>query len=319
MGAHNGHISVLAREVCDAFDGVLPPRDAEPTGVFVDATCGLGGHTQSVLHRFAPSRSVAIDRDPSALALAEARLGPDSKVEFVNDRFSALDAVLNGLGIERVAAVVADLGVSSMQFDQPKRGFSFREDGPLDMRMGDTGPTAAEFLATVQAPELTRVLREFGEETDAKRIATAIVAARPTTTEALAEVVKSSMSAPQRRKLGTRIHPATKTFMAIRIHLNDELGELDRFLDCAPGRLAVGGRLAIISFHSLEDRRVKRRFAKLSRVEELPGLPVREDERPTADFLVPRAFRSGVTPGKDELDANPRSRSARVRVLERAA
>ncbi len=319
MSGHSGHISVLAREVCDAFDGVLPPRDAEPAGVFVDATCGLGGHTQSVLDRFAPLRSVAIDRDPSALKLAKGRLGPDAKVELVNARFSELDAVLDDLGIERVSAVVADLGVSSMQFDQAQRGFSFREDGPLDMRMGDTGPTAAEFLATVGAPELTRVLREYGEETDAKRIASAIVAARPTSTAQLADVVASAMSAPQRRKLGLRIHPATKTFMAIRIHLNDELGELDRFLDDAPRRLAVGGRLAIISFHSLEDRRVKRRFAKLSRVEELPGLPVREDERPTADFIIPRAFRSGVTPGKSELDANPRSRSARVRVLERAA
>lgn len=319
MSGHSGHISVLAREVCDAFDGVLPPRDAEPSGVFVDGTCGLGGHTQAVLDRFAPRRSVAIDRDPSALKLAEARLGPDAKVELVNARFSALDTVLDDLGIERVTAVVADLGVSSMQFDQAQRGFSFREDGPLDMRMGDTGPTAAEFLATVGAPELTRVLREYGEETDAKRIAAAIVAARPTSTAELADVVASAMSAPQRRKLGLRIHPATKTFMAIRIHLNDELGELDRFLEHAPRRLAVGGRLAIISFHSLEDRRVKRRFAKLSRVEELPGLPVREDERPTADFIIPRAFRSGVTPGKSELDANPRSRSARVRVLERAA
>ena len=208
-----------------------------------------------------------------------------------------------------------------MQLDQAQRGFSFRGDGPLDMRMDPTqGRTAAELLAEIDEASLTRILREYGEEPEARRIAAAVVAARPTTTGALAEVVSAAVSGRQRRKLGTRIHPATRTFQALRIEVNDELRQLDRFLEDAPSLLVVGGRLAVITFHSLEDRRVKRRFRALGQPAAPPAhVPLRADELPAPRFVVPRAFSGGVTAGPEEIESNPRARSARLRVLERCA
>ncbi len=316
-----GHISVLPREVCDALDGVFPPAKAQPTGVLVDATCGAGGHVEAVLRRFAPRRVIAIDRDPSALARAEARLASvQTPVQYVHASFSDIARTLTEQGVDAAAGIVADLGVSSMQLDQAERGFSFRADAPLDMRMNPDDPrTAADLIAELDPPALTRILRECGEEPDAPRIAKAIIDAQPKTTSALAQVVTAAMSHRQRRKLGVRIHPATRTFQALRIHLNDELGELDTLLRDAPTRLGIGGRLAIITFHSLEDRRVKQTFRRLSRLPDvLPGLPIIEDDR-RAPFAVPRPFSKGLVARDDEVETNPRARSARLRVLERVA
>jgi 16S rRNA (cytosine1402-N4)-methyltransferase len=187
------------------------------------------------------------------------------------------------------------------------------------MRMDSSrGPTAAEVLQELDAQELARILREYGEEPDARRIADALVARRPRTTAELADVVTAAMTARQRRALGKRIHPATRTFMALRIHVNRELEELDRFLDRAPRLLMVGGRLAVISFHSLEDRRVKRAMRELSRPPHVPPhLPVRDRDLPRPKFRLPKGYASGVTPDASELAENPRSRSARLRVIER--
>lgn len=309
---------VLEREVCRA----LGPALTAPPGILVDATCGLAGHLIALLAASPSARAFAFDRDPQAAAIARTRLeaaGHGAAVTFVHAPFSTLTAALGEHGVAEVSAIVADLGVSSLQLDRGARGFSWRVDAPLDMRMDpERGPSAADVLARIEVGELARILRELGEEPDAGRIAKAITIARPTTTTALAEVVAAAMSAPQRRKLGLRIHPATRTFQALRLYVNDELGELDRLLAQAPALLAVGGRLAIISFHSLEDRRVKQRFAELSRPPAVPaGLPLRADELPRAKFALPPEFAKGVTATPDELGTNPRARSARLRVLER--
>ncbi|MCA9706335.1 MAG: 16S rRNA (cytosine(1402)-N(4))-methyltransferase RsmH [Myxococcales bacterium] len=314
------HISVLAREVCEALrpalEGSAPPR------VLVDATAGLGGHTAALLEATRPTRAILFDRDPEALDRARARLqGAPCPVDFVHAGFDTIAASLQALGVREVAAIVADLGVSSMQLDQPARGFSLRHDGPLDMRMDPTrGITAAQLLAGIDAEALTRILREYGEEPEARRIAAAVVAARPSTTRGLAEVVTEALGGRARRVRSGRIHPATRTFMALRIEVNDELGQLDRFLVDAPSLLMVGGRLAVITFHSLEDRRVKRRWRALCRPPQPPAhLPLRQHELPRPRFSVPAGLAGGVTPGAEELEHNPRARSARLRVLERCA
>jgi 16S rRNA (cytosine1402-N4)-methyltransferase len=314
------HESVLAREVSRALAPALGTPDGGPRGVLVDATVGLGGHVRAVVAHARPRMVVGFDRDPDALALARASLSEiPCPVELVGAPFSKLVTQLAELGIREADAVLADLGVSSLQLDRGERGFSWRADAALDMRMDPHhGLSAADAIAAMDAGELARILREYGEEPDAMRIARAIVAARPTTTYALADVVTAAMSAPQRRKLGTRIHPATRTFQALRIHVNDELGELDRLLADAPELLAVGGRLAVISFHSLEDRRVKQRVAALTRPPHVPAhVPLRQHELPRPRFAVPEGFARGVTAEPDEIAANPRSRSARLRVVER--
>lgn len=312
------HVSVLARQLCDA---VVPAIDAHPGEAIVDATCGAGGHTHAILQRSHPARVILLDQDPAALAHAKTRLaGASCPLEFRQARFSALDTVLDELEIPRIAVLVADIGVSSHQLDTGERGFSFREDAPLDMRMDPTaGSTAAQVLAQIGVGELTDLLRRYGEEPEARRIATAIVAARPQTTGALASVVENAMSGRARRLIGKRIHPATRTFQALRIFVNRELEELDALLEHGPARLCVGGRMAVISFHSLEDRRVKRRFSELTRAPELPrGLPLTDAEVPKAAYAIPAGFpRRGAQADQDELDSNPRSRSARLRVIER--
>ncbi len=310
---------MLVREVCRALVPALASSSPDG-GTFVDATCGLAGHLAAVVAQAHPTRVFAFDRDADARAIAKERiatLGAD--VTQIDAPFSTLAARLAEAGVEHVTAILADLGVSSLQLDRGERGFSWRVDAPLDMRMDpSSGRSAADVLATIDAGTLARILRELGEEPDADRIAKAIVAARPTTTHALAEIVAAAMSAPQRRKLGLRIHPATRTFQALRLHVNDELGELDRLLADAPPLLEVGGRLAIISFHSLEDRRVKQAFARLATPPAVPAhVPLRADELPRAKFALPAEFAKGVVAGADELADNPRARSARLRVLER--
>lgn len=317
------HTPVLLREVREAL---VPPLVASAAPVFVDATCGGAGHSLAVAEAYRaarpdgpPLRALALDRDPDALAEARRR-GVPPEIELVHAEFSSLAAVLDARGLASATAVLADLGVSSHQLDTGARGFSFNADAPLDMRMDPTcGAPASQRVAGMSASELTRVLRDYGEEPDAGRIAAAIVAARPTTTRQLATIVGDAMSAAQRRKLGKRIHPATRTFQALRILVNDELGELDALLATAPERLAVGGRLGVITFHSLEDRAAKRRFVELSRAElPPPGLPIAARDLPRPRFVVPEGYRQGVVPRPDEVLDNPRSRSCRLRLLERA-
>lgn len=310
------HLPVLVEEVCEALAPVAR------AATIVDCTLGGGGHSEVILERFGAALVIGIDRDPEAIAFASQRLARfGDRFRAIHAPFSNLRAVLDQLEIPAVAGVLADLGVSSHQLDRRERGFSFQGDAALDMRMDPTvGITAAQVLATIDAKALSRILRKFGDETDASRIARAIVQVRPTTTAALATIVETSMSARQRRQLGKRIHPATRTFQALRMHVNRELDELDQLLADAPKLLLPGGRIAMISFHSLEDRAVKRRFVGLTKTAELPlGLPIPAAELPAAPFLIPRGFRQGKTASDTEREHNPRSRSARVRVLERAA
>lgn len=318
------HETVLAEPVAAALADAVHACSGRGEGddaVVIDATCGAGGHTAALLARCTPTRVVLIDRDPAALAFARARLADaDCPLEFRHASFSELTAVLDELGVDRIAGLIADIGVSSHQFDAGERGFSFRTDAPLDMRMDPTrGKTAAEHLAELDERGLTHVLKRYGEEPEARRLARAIVQARPQTTGALASVVESAMSARSRRQLGKRIHPATRTFQALRILVNAELDELEALLAAAPERLATGGRMAVISFHSLEDRLVKRRFAELSRAPEPPrGIPLTADQMPKAAFRIPGAIgRRGLVADEAERDRNPRSRSARLRVIER--
>lgn len=329
------HITVLAEEVCtalrpvldgphgiDAQAGPLAASAGLPARVLVDATAGLGGHTVALLAATHPTRAILFDRDPHALARARARLADaPCPIDFVHAGFDTLAPSLAGLGVHEVAAIVADLGVSSMQLDEPERGFSFRGDGPLDMRMDPSqGDTAAELVRQLDAGRLARILREYGEEPEASRIAAAVVKAQPTTTRELADVVTAATSGHQRRKLAGRIHPATRTFMALRIAVNDELGQLDRFLAVAPSLLTVGGRLAVITFHSLEDRRVKRSFRALCQPPRPPAhLPLLERDIPRPGFRTPAGHAGGVTSSAAEIENNPRARSARLRVLERCA
>ncbi len=319
------HESVLTREVCRALTPVLGRRTTNHRGgggTLVDATTGLGGHVVALLAQVQPDRVVALDRDPEALAIARERLADQRcPITWIDAPFSELRARLAELGITGVEAILADLGVSSIQLDQGRRGFSFRASAPLDMRMDPRrSPSAAEVLAAIDEASLTRLLRDYGEEPDARRIAAAICRARPTTTGELADVVATAMSAPQRRKLGTRVHPATRTFQALRIHVNDELGELDRLLHDGPELLNVGGRMAVISFHPRGGRVDKRgRQEPASPLARPPAIRRRARELPRPRRAIVQGFAGGVAPSDEELDSNPRARSARLRVLERIA
>ena len=270
-------------------------------GVFVDCTVGLGGHARALLEAGA-SRLIGLDRDPAAVAAArEALSGFGDRVDVVHADYRRIAAVLDERGVAKVDGVLADLGVSSMQLDAPGRGFSFRQDDPLDMRMDTTaGPTAAEALRDVDERTLADVIYEFGEERHSRRVARAIVAARERgsieTTGQLAEIVRRAIS----RKGYTRIDPATRTFQAIRIWVNRELEGLDSFLGAAARRLADGGRMAVITFHSLEDRIVKHTLRALAA--EHAGLRIRT-KRP-------------LVPSEAEIGRNPRARSAKLRAVE---
>jgi 16S rRNA (cytosine1402-N4)-methyltransferase len=289
-------------------------------GVYVDATLGPGGHAEAVLETLTgEGRLVGIDRDPAALALARERLSR------FGDRFVALHgdhrelpALLRGAGFFAVDGVLADLGVSSAQLDDPERGLSFRFDGPLDMRMdpGSGGPTAADILRDASEPELRRILREYGEERLAGPIARAIVRARAVEplrrTRPLAELIER-VAGPAARRFA--IHPATRSFQALRIAVNEEIEGLDAFVTSAASLLRRGGRLVVISFHSLEDRAVKHAMRDLAqRCTCPPGMPVCGCGRENVlSVLTPRAVR----PSASEVAANPRSRSARLRAAER--
>ena len=303
------HITVLLKEAVDALA-------IKPDGVYVDGTFGRGGHSRAILAQLGPEgRLIAFDRDPQAIAAGEA-IG-DGRFELVHAPFSDFAEALAERGVEKVDGVLLDLGVSSPQLDEAGRGMSFRFDAPLDMRMDTTrGMTAAEWLAEAPVADITRVLREYGEERFAYEIAKAIVAARAgghvATTGQLAAIVEETV---WKREPGQ--HPATRTFQALRIFVNQELEELSLVLPQVVAALAAGGRLVVISFHSLEDRIVKRFMRDESRPPQLPArLPVR-----AADMPRPKLGLVGkqVRPSDEEIAVNPRSRSAVMRIAERQA
>ena len=303
------HVPVLLDEVVQAL---MPAAH----GTYVDATYGRGGHVRAILKHLGPQgRIIAMDRDPVAVAHARDAFAADARVHVYHAPFSMLSRVLdqeraNG----QVNGALFDLGVSSPQLDQAERGFSFRADGLLDMRMDPThGESAAQWLARAAEQEIERVIRDFGEERFARRVARAIVRARAvqpiTTTLQLAEIVAGAVPT---REPGQ--HPATRTFQALRIHVNRELEELEAALPQALAALAPGGRLAVISFHSLEDRAVKHFFAREARGGDLPpDLPLRAAEVHARLRVIGKAMRAGAA----EIARNPRARSAVLRVAER--
>ena len=305
MTAPAPHVPVLLRPVLDA----LAPAPGER---HVDATFGAGGYTRALLA--AGAEVIAFDRDPDAVATGMVLAASAPGLTMVEANFSALAAELEARGLAPVDGVTMDIGVSSMQLDQAARGFSFQADGPIDMRMSQSGPSAADFVNTADEEEIADVLYHYGEEPKSRRVARAIVAARPlTTTAELAAVV--------RRALGHRPHekkdPATRAFQAIRIHVNRELDELVEGLAAAERVLKPGGRLAVVSFHSLEDRLVKR-FLR-DRSGGAPGgsrhLPVAAPGRAATFEITSRAIRADEA----ELAANPRARSATLRAARRTA
>jgi 16S rRNA (cytosine1402-N4)-methyltransferase len=314
--AADPHLPVLRDEVL----ALLAPR---PGGRYCDATVGYGGHARAILEASAPDgRLFGIDRDRDALAAARSNLaGFGDRVTLLHAPFSRLAEVLAAAGALPLDGCLVDLGVSSPQLDRAERGFSFRRAGPLDMRMDQSsGESAAEYLGRVDEEELAAVLQDFGEERYSRRIAREIVAARNSgpiaTTDALAAIVTRAIPRREHHK-----DPATRTFQALRIAVNRELDELERFLADAPACLAPGGRLLVIAFHSLEDRMVKRRFRVLS---DYPGgrddrgrpgaTAARAPDEPRFEILT----RKPVTAGEAELAANPRSRSAKLRAARRA-
>ncbi len=309
MSAEREHVSVLVVEAVQALA-------IKADGVYIDGTFGRGGHSREVLARLgAAGRLIAFDRDPAAIAAGAALA--DARLTLVHTPFSALDEVLDDLGVEQVDGVLLDLGVSSPQLDDAARGMSFRFDAPLDMRMDTSrGQTAAQWLAEASVGQIAEVLRDYGEERFAYAIAKAVVAARAggavATTGQLAAIVEKAV---RTREPGQ--HPATRSFQALRIFVNQELEELSRVLPSCAARLRDGGRLVVISFHSLEDRIVKRFMRDESRPVSLPArLPVRAADLPAPRLkLVTRATR----PTEAEVAANPRARSAVMRVAERSA
>ena len=305
MTARAEHTPVLVDEVVDALQ-------IQAGDTVVDGTFGAGGYTRAIL-AVGAGRVVGFDRDPDAIAEGRS-LVPDPKLTLVEERFSQMDRVLAERGIGPVDAIALDIGVSSMQLDRAERGFAFSADGPLDMRMDQSGPTAAEFLNQADEAEIARVLREYGEEPRARTISRAIVAARPIQrTGELARIVRRAVGYRQ----GQKSDPATRTFQAIRIHLNSELDELEQGLVAAERSLRPGGRLAVVTFHSLEDRIVKRFFRERS-----GGTPAGSRHRPVlADPNEPtfEKVAKPVSPTERELAGNPRARSARLRSATRTS
>jgi 16S rRNA (cytosine1402-N4)-methyltransferase len=296
--------------------GALIGRVAPVAGVWIDGTLGAGGYTRALLAAGA-ARVVAIDRDPTVFAAARDWAGPlGDRLTLVEGRFGELDRLAAAAGVTAADGVVLDIGVSSMQLDQAERGFSFTRDGPLDMRMGGDGPTAADLVNTAPAALLADIIHQYGEDRAARRIARAIVAARAEApilrTGTLARIVAGAVAAPR----PGQIHPATRTFQALRIAVNDELGELLRGLEAAERALAPGGLLAVVSFHSLEDR-IAKRFLQLA-----AGQTGGSRHAPRAATGLPRfepVTRKAVLPDEAETRANPRARSARLRIARRTA
>jgi 16S rRNA (cytosine1402-N4)-methyltransferase len=307
------HVPVLL----DRVVALLAPALERPGSTFLDATLGLGGHTEAVLQRCPAAHVVGVDRDPHALELAGARLEAYAgRVTLVHAVYDEIPDVLAELGLDAVDGILFDLGVSSMQLDVRERGFAYAEDAPLDMRMDDsTGPTAADVLNTYDAAELARILRSYGEEKFARQIARAVVRARETEpftgSARLVELLRDTIPAPARRTGG---HPAKRTFQALRIEVNDELGVLRRAIPAAVEAIGVGGRVVVMSYHSLEDRLVKQAFAAGTTSHLPPDLPfVPEGHEPPLRSLTRGAEKASA----EEIAQNPRAASVRLRAVER--
>ena len=303
------HEPVLLQEILEAL------RHTREDGILVDATVGLGGHSEALLREHPQLRLLAIDRDPAALEKSRERLRPFAdRVTFARGRHEELIEILKQHGMTEIGGLLADLGVSSMQLDDAQRGFSFRHDAPLDMRMGSEGVSAADLVRTLEESDLARILRDYGEEPMARRIARAIVEARSAapieTTARLAEVIRSV-----KKGRPHEIDPSTLTFQALRIATNEELVGLEKFIDDAVSVLEREGRIAVISFHSLEDRIVKQAFRRLEgECKCPPGMPVCGCG---AVAIVRVLTGRPVTASEEEISKNPRSRSAKLRVAEK--
>ena len=305
------HVSVLLHECIENLN-------IRPDGIYLDGTLGLGGHSFEIASRLTTGRLIGIDRDETAIERAWRRLAPfGDAVTLVHGTFSEAARILEDLGIEAADGMLFDLGVSSPQLDETQRGFSYMGDAPLDMRMDASSPlTARQIVNTWPEERLNRILWDYGEERYARRITRAILEARAVkpieTTLELVELIKSAMPAAALRE---KQHPAKRSFQAIRIAVNDELGEVERMMATAPDKLRVGGRLCVISFHSLEDRLVKNGIAARENGCTCP----REAPICTCGFVktLRSVTRKPILPSAEELEANPRSRSAKLRVAER--
>lgn len=302
------HVPVLLRETIEALD-------IKPGGIYVDGTAGGGGHSQEILNRLDTGTLIAIDQDPDAVKTVSERFAGNKNARVARANFSSMDEVVRSLGYSHVNGVLLDIGVSSRQLDTPERGFSFHNDAPLDMRMSQEGTSAYDLVNTLPHGELARIIRMYGEEKFASSIAGAIVRQREIkpveTTLELAEIVKSGVPAARRRDG----HPARKTFQALRIAVNGELDRLSQGLEAAFSLLAPGGRLAVITFHSLEDRIVKQYFARLC-----TGCTCPKDFPVCVCGKEPQAKlwkKKPVEASEEELASNARSRSAKLRVLEK--
>ncbi len=302
------HLTVLREEAVDALE-------VRAGGHYADATLGLGGHTELLLERSGPDgRVLGVDRDPDALALARARLARfGDRATLVEGSFSSLPALAADAGFLPLDGIVADLGVSSIQLDRADRGFSFARRGPLDMRMGPSvGGDVGALLDTSTPESLAALLAEYGEVERPRRVADAILEARRAGTLVDTDTLRVAVERALGHGRPGKIHPATLVFQALRIAVNRELDELDALLAALPSLLKPGGRVAIISFHSLEDRRVKQAFRDADIAPELASLPI---ERPTGPLRA--ISRRAIVPGDDEVRDNPRARSAKLRVAER--
>lgn len=305
----HSHVPVLLKEACEAIN-------VKPGGVYIDCTFGRGGHSEKILKNLSSDGCLfVLDQDPIAIETAKNKFGHDTRVHIIHESFAKLQSLATDIQkMQKVDGILFDLGVSSPQLDEAHRGFSFSQDGPLDMRMNTTvGVTAEQWLATVELHELTKVLFEYGEEKHAKKIAKRIIEENEsgaiTTTKQLANIV-SACYPPSYRG----IHPATRTFQAIRIFINNELGALQEGLQAAFDLLAANGRLVVISFHSLEDRLVKRFIRSTNKSDELRKFPMITD---MGEHL--RAVGKLVRPGEEEIEVNPRARSARLRIAEKVS
>lgn len=303
------HVSVLLQECIDNLN-------IKPDGIYVDGTAGGAGHSREIAKRLTTGRLIAIDKDPDAIQIATERLKPYPCAQVVKGDFKDIPMILDNLGIEKVDGILLDLGVSSHQLDTAERGFSYHAQAKLDMRMSQQGLSAYDVVNTYSQDDLTRILRDYSEEKFASKIAYFIVKARAEapieTTEQLVDIVKAAIPAAARREGG---HPAKRTFQAIRIEVNNELGVLKQCISDSFDRLACGGRFCIITFHSLEDRITKQMFAEFTKGCTCPPeFPVCVcGKKPRAKLVS----RKPIEPSKEELERNNRSRSSKLRVLEK--
>lgn len=295
------------------FTETIESLNIRPDGIYIDGTAGGGGHSEAILQHLTTGKLISIDQDPDAIAACTARLSKYPGSIICRGNFSQMKELAAEKGIDRVDGVLLDIGVSSHQLDTPERGFSYHSDAPLDMRMSQEGPTAADLVNELSWQQLAEIISRYGEDRSAARIAKAIVAARETsrieTTLQLADIVREAVPAAVRREPG---HPARKTFQALRIAVNGELDRLSEGLDAAFSLLRPGGRLAVITFHSLEDRMVKRRMNEwCTGCTCPPDFPVCVcGKKPRAELV----YKKGLAPSAKELEENPRARSSRLRV-----